>query len=465
MEALLGFISLAGIWTWIKIIGLLTGILAGQWYLHRWFQQMARTMRWQGIRQWLKPGITLWFVALNIPSFWILGWLLYHGIPYPYLAGPAIDRLPTLVALPFTVWQWSSLACIGVLITTQISHWLWKKSQIWRARRRLAIRAAAKEQPAAPAVSQPASQVLEAIPTPIPTSVLPDEATPLIPRPAVGRREFIQAASLALTTSPFLVSTYGAYVARESYRLERLSLTLPGMPPELRGTTIVQLTDVHAGVFMDHHRLMEFVDVANGLNPDLIVLTGDYVPYSSTCVPLFIGAFRHLRARYGVYATLGNHDLFTNSVDALAEGFRNHNIRLLINEQETVWIRGAKLNLMGITYIPQSRHERLADLTFDAAMRRLEVRDTSILLSHQPNVFPKALERNIPLTISGHTHGGQVKVEFLGQDIAPSRLMTDFTAGLYQLDGSQLYVSRGVGTSGPPVRLGSVPEITQITLV
>ncbi|MBX7223021.1 MAG: metallophosphoesterase [Blastocatellia bacterium] len=416
--------------------------LLTQWIFHRWLQNRLKDwVRAQVWQTWLGRAITLWFVLLNLPWLWILRWWWKDGVQYSFLVGRAIESMPGKMAWAFSIWLWGSWAVAGVVCGLALAGALGR----WGKRRLQAFLKKGESQP--PAVSRETPETLVPVVNPI------------------GRREFLQAASSTLVCSPLVVSAYGAYVARESYRLERVRLALPNLPPDIRGTRIVQLTDVHAGVFMDYDRMMKFVNVANALEPDLLVLTGDYIPYSSRFIPLFFSAFQHLRAKHGVFATIGNHDLFTGAVEMLNEGFRANEMKLLVNEQATVRIRGSKLNLMGVTYIPQFTRENLLNLTLDEAMKGMVIRDVPILLSHQPNVFPQAAARQIPLTLSGHTHGGQVKFEFLGEHIAPTRLTTDYPSGLYEIGAAKLYVSRGLGTSGPPMRIGALPEITEITLV
>jgi predicted MPP superfamily phosphohydrolase len=117
------------------------------------------------------------------------------------------------------------------------------------------------------------------------------------------------------------------------------------------------------------------------------------------------------------------------------------------------------LNLLGIDFLPQS------DARLDGVLSGLPLDGPSILLSHQPNVLPHATTKNIDLVLSGHLHGGQVKVELLGYDIAPSKIVSPYICGLYRHEQSQMYLSRGLGTTGVPIRLNARPEITEITLV
>jgi predicted MPP superfamily phosphohydrolase len=275
----------------------------------------------------------------------------------------------------------------------------------------------------------------------------------------MSRRQFLRNAGVGLATLPFAASTYGVFVASQEFKIERIRLALPRLPEGLNGLTLVQLSDIHVGLFMNQHRLEEYVKIVNQLEPDLALITGDFVSVSNKYVLPTVKALSQLRSRFGVFGSIGNHELYTDAVPLLIEGFARNNMKILFNENAYVHTNGAKLNLVGIEYVSQSVR------IFDSAIAGIPLDGPTILLSHQPNVFPKAAERGIDLTLSGHTHGGQIKFEFLGMDVSPARLITPYPEGLFELGESKLYVNRGLGTTGPPVRINAVPEITHITVV
>lgn len=288
-----------------------------------------------------------------------------------------------------------------------------------------------------------------------PSTTIRSEAAPV----QVSRRQFVKQVGYGLAVVPFGLSTYGVYVASQEFVIERISITLPRWPEPLRGLKIVQLTDIHVGVFMTQERLDEYVKIVNRLEPDLVVITGDFVSSSSRYVRPAIRALSQLRARLGVFGTVGNHDHYTNSIFPLIEGFARNNMKMLFNENMDLHINGSKLNLIGIDYL--NGHAA----GFDEALRGIPLDGPTLLLSHQPNVFPKAAQQGIDLILSGHTHGGQVNLNVLGLEITPARIITPYVAGLYEEGQSKLYVSRGLGTTGPPVRINAPPEITQMTLL
>jgi predicted MPP superfamily phosphohydrolase len=276
----------------------------------------------------------------------------------------------------------------------------------------------------------------------------------------LSRRRFLQMALLAAASMPFAVPAYGAVAARSRKVIERVIVPITGLPPELDGLTIVQMSDVHSGLFMKESRMREYVEVANSLNPDVVALTGDFVATKNTQVEPFISAISRLRAKYGVYGCLGNHDLFTESDELIERGFTRHGFKLLRGANQVIDVGGAKLNIIGVDYIgfdPEIR--KLED-----ALGRISTDGTTILLLHAPQQFPQAARAGIHLTLSGHTHGGQIALNFGDLVIAPARLSTMFLAGLFKIGNSHLYVNRGLGTTGPPIRIGAPPEITHITL-
>ena len=168
-----------------------------------------------------------------------------------------------------------------------------------------------------------------------------------------------------------------------------------------------------------------------------------------------------LEAKYGVFGCLGNHDIFTRSEEAIAHSFANAGFKLLRNKNEIIDIEGAKLNIIGVDFLFGTR---ATASTLDHVLAELSLEGTTVLLQHAPQLFPQAAKFGIDLTLSGHTHGGQIALTIGDMIIAPARFSTMFLAGLFKIDNSQLYVNRGLGTTGPPIRINAPPEITHITL-
>jgi uncharacterized protein len=164
-----------------------------------------------------------------------------------------------------------------------------------------------------------------------------------------------------------------------------------------------------------------------------------------------------LKARDGVFACLGNHDYWVGA-QRVTEALQAAGVEVLRNEARKLSLKGATLNVAGVDD-PWRGH---AD--FDRALSMSDPNAPTIMLCHQPDLFPAVVQRNIDLTLAGHYHGGQVKLRFLGMAVSPAHLVSEFVEGLYVQGQAQLYVSRGIGITGPPVRLNAPPEITLLHL-
>ena len=289
-----------------------------------------------------------------------------------------------------------------------------------------------------------------------------------------SRRTFFRYAAYALSSIPFLATTYGFAAGRLRYRVEEVDVPIANLPKSLHGLRIVQISDVHFGDFMPQADLRRAVEMANELNADLAVLTGDFINDGNDPLEECIRELSRLRAPLGVWGCNGNHEIYAEAEDQSQELFQRYGMRLLRQQSEQLEWHGEKFNLIGVDYQRQrtlSGEQRQMLHNVEALVRNDM---PNILLSHNPNSFYRAAELGIELSLAGHTHGGQIRVEILDRRWSPARFMTNFVAGLYELPmgngaGSArtsafLYVNRGLGTFGIPVRLGVPPEISLLTL-
>jgi len=269
------------------------------------------------------------------------------------------------------------------------------------------------------------------------------------------RRRFLKSASLtAAGTLGF--AGYGFSNALDLPGLRRHRFDLPNLPPAWEGLKILQISDVHAGPYMDADRMSRVRDMANRLYPDLIVFTGDQMDRRNSDADLFVRGFSGISAPMGVWGILGNHDHFIDpgrSEWALEAA----GIQPLVNGAVTFERSGASLALVGIEDL-QARDGRTPDFSV------LEKYPTSfrICLCHQPQGWHQAAAAGAHLTISGHTHGGQIALT--GRNLNVARFSTRYVAGPYRREEAFLYVSRGVGVGALPVRVGAPPEIDLLTL-
>ncbi len=279
----------------------------------------------------------------------------------------------------------------------------------------------------------------------------PADETPDVPADPL-RRRVLKVGVGGLAAAPVILSGYGAAYAGKAP--EVCELTLPfGCP--LR---VVQLTDIHAGPYMSRKEMQRYADEVMTLEPDLFVLTGDYVSNSVEFLPGCLEEMARVRARYGTFATLGNHENWVANLRRLQAIFRQHDIPLLHNTHRVIRTGKGPFAIAGIDDL-RSGHPDL-----EAALLRLDPAIPTILLSHRPEIFPEAASQRIGLTLSGHYHGGQIKVSLPEKDFSLAHLRTPYPEGLYRIDDSRLYVSRGIGTTFTPVRLNARPEITVFNL-
>jgi len=280
-----------------------------------------------------------------------------------------------------------------------------------------------------------------------------------------SRRTLFRYAAFLAGSLPFVAATYGFAAGRLRYTVERVDVPIANLPPELDGLRIAQLSDIHIGDYMPPREIARAVAMANELSPDISFVTGDFVSGEGDPLDACIGELAKLRAPLGVWGCNGNHEIYAGMEDDAERLFQQHGMRLLRARNEVIEYKGARFNLLGVDY--QRDHMVSGEHTGPmlGEIEHLVRHDMpNILLSHNPNSFPRAAELGIELSLAGHTHGGQVKVEIVDHDITPARLISPFVAGLYGTPKAALYVNRGLGTFGFPVRIGVPPEITLLTL-
>lgn len=255
-------------------------------------------------------------------------------------------------------------------------------------------------------------------------------------------------------------SAWGFVAARRTARVVEVDVRIDGLPPQLEGFTIAQLSDVHVGPTIGRDRVAAMVAAVNRIDADAVAITGDLVDGGVRELAPHVEPLRGLRSRHGTFFVTGNHEYYSGAhgwIDAL----RALGMTVLMNEHAVLRRGGASLVLAGVTdwsahrFDPRHRSDpaaALAGAPRDAAVR--------VLLAHQPRSAPAAEAAGFDLQLSGHTHGGQ----FLPWTWFV-RFQQPFTAGLHRLGRLRVYVSRGTGYWGPPKRIGAPSEITRVRLV
>lgn len=275
----------------------------------------------------------------------------------------------------------------------------------------------------------------------------------------VSRRVVLErGAGLTVLGATSAAFGWGTFVGRHAFEVVRVAIRVDGLPKALDGYTIAQVSDLHVGSFVGERELTEGLSLVRRLRPDLVVATGDLVDIDSRYAALMAESLQNIGARDGVYGILGNHDYYAGAGE-VRDALLRAGVHCLVNEG--LIIRGADgggFALLGVDDLWARRGPGQGPMLAHA-QAMVPNSMPHILLSHQPATV-KLWPGRVALQLSGHTHGGQVNPL-----IRPADLVLDYVAGLYQVSGTALYVNRGFGTAGPPVRIGAPPEITLITLV
>ena len=279
-----------------------------------------------------------------------------------------------------------------------------------------------------------------------------------------ARRQFLERSANVVVGAPFVAGAYGLLYGRLNLQTTQQRIRLERLPKAFAGFRIAQLSDIHIGPFMTAEQIRKYVEITNRLKPDLIALTGDFVTWDPSTQHAVVNALTGLHAPFGIFGCLGNHEAWSHTEDSITRMFQDVGIRILRGERVPVTTAGQSFNLMGVDF-ETSRHmspgsEKFVHTYLQGVESLIAPETANILMSHNPDTFDRAAEMGIGLSLAGHTHGGQVALEFVSPEIAPSRLVTPYVSGWFQKPGGQLYVNRGIGTIGVPIRIGAPPEIT-----
>jgi len=289
------------------------------------------------------------------------------------------------------------------------------------------------------------------------------------PPVSLARRKFLSNSALAAGAVPLAACGYGFLFGRVEFEKSFVRMKLARLPREFHGFRIAQLSDIHIGPFMTFSDVQHVVEMTNALKPDLIVLTGDYITWDPDTQQAAVDSLKSLKAPFGVYGCLGNHEMWTHTQASITRLFAQHNVKMLRQECAPIQAGSERLNLIGVDYesFGHMGHNIEGHVRqYLHGVSHLVQRDqVNILLSHNPNTFDRAAQLGIDLSLSGHTHGGQVTMDFISPDLSIARLITPYVEGHFQKPGGQLYVNRGIGTIGVPIRFDAPPEITLFELV
>ena len=365
-------------------------------------------------RRWL----TLVFVVFNIP-WGIVAVRMFSGSLW------GVSRVPYIA--PWIAWQF-----LGWIFCGLVTLYLLGKGAVWVVRR--------------------ASFVVRGRPTEV------SDVRRTTDDARLSRRQFLARATYAYGAVGVGFSAYGIWNAERLPVITRRTLVFPDLPAGLDGLRVAHLSDVHAGIHMSETKMREIVTLTNGLGADLILQTGDMIDISQSFIPDYVRAFRDLSAPLGVVTVLGNHDRYTGE-DAVIRGVKDAGQVFVKNGAHVIERGGAALALVGIDDPHAWRADDPQDEDIDDALRVTPPAKEAfrILLAHRPGAFDGAAPRALPLTLAGHIHGGQFYLPVVGW--SPGRLITKYVMGHFVQGNSQLYVSRGIGVVGVPLRVLVPPEI------
>ena len=270
------------------------------------------------------------------------------------------------------------------------------------------------------------------------------------------RREWLGAAAVSLPVVATFSAAAFAMPRLTRFRVRDLTLSISNLPSALDGMRIAHITDTHVGKFTRGNVLDEIVAATNRLEADLILFTGDLIDNSIRDLPVAVRMMRRLRSGAGLFVIEGNHDLFDDPM-GFEKGVRDGGLAMLRNEAATVLVRGVPVQILGLVW-SHGQEEMNQDVATVAALR--DPAAFPILLAHHPHVFDRAAELGFPVTLAGHTHGGQL---MLTPELGGGPAIFRYWSGLYQQAGRALVVGNGTG-NWFPLRVNAPAEIIHLTL-
>jgi len=277
-----------------------------------------------------------------------------------------------------------------------------------------------------------------------------------------SRRVFLRRGVYGLTAASFGGTAYGMLIGRNACDMNEREILIKGLPQELSGLAIGLVTDVHSSLYMQKRDMDEYVRRMNDFGVDIVIVAGDLVNGNVNEVHPFAEAFSRLKAPMGVYGVLGNHDFYTQQPDKIARVAMEAGVRILRDESLVLKRNGSLIRIAGVD---DAGTNQLAAQKMDVALKEEENRLPTVLVCHRPYFLEEAADRNVGLVLSGHTHGGQVVFGRMGgTTMTPAALYSPYVWGLYRKEQTQMYVSRGIGTVGVPIRINCPPELTRIVL-
>ena len=274
-----------------------------------------------------------------------------------------------------------------------------------------------------------------------------------------SKRDFIKkSVSIGIIGLTGGATAYGFYNARKGPKVIKENIFLKNLPPEFENYKIAQISDLHVGPTIKRPYVEKVFDTISNVNPDMLAVTGDLVDGSVENLRSDLEPFKDMIAKDGTFFVTGNHEYYSG-VDRWLDETDRLGLTNLINSNTMIERQESKICIAGITDFRAHQIKKSHRSNPKDALNNVPNNVPKIVLAHQPNSIFSVHDSGADLQVSGHTHGGQfVPFNF------PTKLANTYLAGLYDHDGTQIYVNRGTGYWGPPLRLGIPSEITQLTL-
>jgi len=275
-------------------------------------------------------------------------------------------------------------------------------------------------------------------------------------KPAVlERRRLLTATAMA---APAAILGYGGFIGRRQFHLREVELLIPGLAPDLDGLRIAQLSDIHLSPYLSRADLQWCVDLANESRPHLAAITGDLITGIHDSIDDCLEELRRLRTDAGVFGCNGNHEGYIHAEAYTAERAASLGMKFLRSERTNLRFGAASINLAGLDH-------QYSKWNYARSSRNLlQPSELNLLLNHNPAMFPHIADQGWDVTLSGHMHGGQINLELVNANYNLARFSTPYVYGTYTEARSTMYVTRGIGTIGVPIRLGAAPEVALIRL-
>ena len=284
-------------------------------------------------------------------------------------------------------------------------------------------------------------------------------ASPAKPVPDPGRRKFLRLGGLSAASVIGAVPIIASARTARDYQINRLSLTYDNLPSGLDGFTIAQVSDIHSGIYMTEGDMREIFEIVNSLEANAITITGDFVDSSDSQIEPLFKAVQMLKAEYGIFGCLGNHDHFATA-RKVSSAVEQRGIIMLNNSNARLAVNGERISIVGIDDAGRGQ-ANFAD--WNKALDDVDPDSFKIALTHRPDEWDHTRSAGMDLTLAGHTHGGQVGFRLGPLNLNPVYLIHKYAMGLYSQDRAHLYVNVGVGMVGVPIRMVK-PEVALLTL-